>query len=405
MSVSDLVTGLRPGRGWPLLAYAFRPFFLLAAAYAPLALLPWVGGMAYRFTLPLGMAPMLWHAHEMLFGFVAAALAGFLLTAVPSWTRAAPLTGIWLAALVGVWLAGRVGFWCSALLPVGLVAAVNLAFPALLMVRVLPALLEEDGRRHLSLGALLALVGLAQLGVYLAWLGWLPGRFGMLDFLHLAANLLLVMIAVTASRIVRVVAMSAVQESAGRPVRLTPARERLAVAALCLFVLADLLASGHPVTGWIALAAAAAQADRLSEWPWGRAMGRLYLLLLTLAYGWLTVGLALVGLAALVEGWPAYAGRHALFVGAIGTAVLAVFCIAGLRHTGRPLRLPGIIWAALACLLLGGALRSAVPLAWPQHYLTAGMLLPALLWLLAFWCYVIGYARILSSARPDGLPG
>lgn len=404
--MSNSPAGFASPRPWPILAYAFRPFFVLAAAYAPLALLPWVGGMLHRVSLPLGMPLLAWHGHEMLFGVVSAALAGFLLTAVPSWAKVSPLEGGRLAALVALWLAGRAAAWLSGSLPGAWVAVINLAFPLMLLAWALPALLSAEGRRHLSLGVLLALFAAAQLAFYLNWLGWLPGGFAPMTLLNLAANLLLVMIAVTATRIVRVVAMAALKESghAGPP-RLTPAREHLAVAALCLFVVADLLAAGHPVTGWVALAAAAAQADRLSEWPWGRAMGRLYLLLLTLAYVWLTLGLALVGLAALLESWPAYAGRHALFIGAIGTAILAVFCIAGLRHTGRPLELPWVIWPALACLLLGGALRVAVPLAWPQQYLLAGMLVPAVLWLLAYALYLVGFLRILVTARPDGLPG
>ncbi|TFH85978.1 NnrS family protein [Billgrantia azerbaijanica] len=395
-----------PGQRVALLAYGFRPFFLLAALYAPLALVPWVGGLLQQLTLDTGMPPLLWHAHEMLFGFVAAALAGFLLTAIPSWAKVAPLTNLPLAALALLWLAGRAAVWLAGWLPAPLVAAVNLAFPLVLVAWALPALLTGEGRRHLSLGALLTLFAAAELGFHLAWLGALPARFAPLDWLHLAANLLLVLIAVTASRIVRVVAMAAVAASgAERPVRFTPAREHLAVATLLLFVAADFVARGHPVTGWIALAAAAAQADRLAEWPWGRAMGRLYLLLLTLAYVWLTLGLALVGLAALLEGWPAYAGRHALFLGAIGSAVLAVLCIAGLRHTGRPLRLPRAIWGALACLLAAVALRTGVPLLWPQHYLVLGVVGASLLWLLAFGLYVLSYARLLCRARPDGLPG
>ncbi|WP_163559366.1 NnrS family protein [Halomonas sp. NO4] len=395
-----------PGQRIALLAYGFRPFFLLAALYAPLALVPWVGGLLQQLTLETGMPPLLWHAHEMLFGFVAAALAGFLLTAIPSWAKVAPLTGASLAALVLLWLAGRATMWLAGWFPPALVAAVNLAFPLTLVAWALPALLSPEGRRHLSLGILLMLFAVTQLGFHLAWVGVLPGRFVPLDWLHLAANLLLVMIAVTASRIVRVVAMAAVAASGTpSPVRFTPAREHLAVTALLLFVVADFVARGHPVAGWIALAAAAAQADRLAEWPWGRAMGRLYLLLLTLAYVWLTVGLALVGLAALLNGWPDYAGRHALFLGAIGTAVLAVFCIAGLRHTGRPLELPRPIWAALVCLLAATVLRTGAPLAWPQHYLVLGVLGASLLWLLAYALYALSYARLLCQARPDGLPG
>ncbi|MBA2779056.1 NnrS family protein [Billgrantia kenyensis] len=397
---------LRAGQPWPILAYAFRPFFLLAALYAPLALLPWVGLLLHQLTLPLGMSPMLWHGHEMLFGFASAALAGFLLTAIPSWARVEPLVGVRLAGLVGLWLAGRIAFWFAGVLPGWLVAAINLAFSLWVLVWALPALFSPEGRRHLSLGLLAGLFLLAQLGFYLTWLDLLPAQSGGLGMLHLAANLLLVMIAVTASRIVRVISQVAVGESGSpRPLRFTPAREHLAVVTLCLFALADFVARGHPVTGWVALAAAAAQADRLSEWPWGRAMGRLYLLLLTLAYAWLTLGLALVGIAALSDGLPAYAGRHLLFLGAVGGAVLAVFCIAGLRHTGRPLVLSRLIWLALVCLVLGTLLRSAVPLFWPQHYLSGSVLLPTLCWLLTFWIYALSFARMLLSARPDGLPG
>ncbi|HSH56555.1 MAG TPA: NnrS family protein [Halomonas sp.] len=405
MPVSSTVI---PGQRIALLAYGFRPFFLLAALYAPLALVPWVGSLLQQLTLSTGMPPLLWHAHEMLFGFVTAALAGFLLTAVPSWAKVTPLTNWPLAGLVVLWLAGRVAVWLAGSLPAPLVAVVNQAFPLTLVAWVLPALLADRERRHLSLGGLLVLFAMAQLGFYLAWLGVLPARMTPLDWLHLAANVLLVMIAVVASRIVRVVAMAALVESKRsdepRHPRLTPAREHLAVATLLLFVIADFMAHGHPVSGWIALAAAAAQADRLAEWPWGRAMGRLYLLLLTLAYVWLAVGLALVGLAALLE-LPDYVGRHALFVGAIGIAVLAVLCIAGLRHTGRPLQLPMTMWAALAGLLVAATLRTSVPLAWPQHYLTLGVMLPALLWLLAYGLYAVSYGQMLCRARPDGLPG
>jgi uncharacterized protein involved in response to NO len=189
------------------------------------------------------------------------------------------------------------------------------------------------------------------------------------------------------------------------PPRLTPAREHLAVAVLVLFVVADFVAPGHPVTGWIALAAAAAQIDRLSEWPWGKAMARLYMLLLTLAYIWMVVGLILVGVSTMADGFPAYAGRHALSAGAAGTAVLSVFCIAGLRHTGRVLRVPVVIWPALAALVVTALLRTLIPIWWPQMYLVAGVGVPFLFWLAAYLLYVIGYARFLVSARADGLPG
>lgn len=395
-----------PGFGGPWLAYGFRPFFLLGALYAPIALIPWVGALLQQFILPMNLSPLAWHGHEMLFGFVSAALVGFLLTSVPSWADVRPLEGKGLAALIMLWLAGRVAFWLSASLPAPLVAGVNIAFPLAVLAWAARPLLSKGGRRHVSLGLVLVVYTLVQGLFYLGWLfpEWpLPSS---LTVLNTAVNVLMILIALTASRIVRVVAMVARKEiGESGPPRLTPAREHLAVAVLVLFVIADFVAPGHPVTGWIALAAAAAQIDRLSEWPWGRAMARLYLLLLTTAYVWMVVGLILVGLATLVDGFPPYAGRHALSAGAAGTAILSVFCIAGLRHTGRVLSVPRLIWPALAALCITTLLRTLVPIWWPQMYLLAGVGLPFLFWLAAYLLYVISYARFLVSARADGLPG
>ncbi|WP_133169825.1 NnrS family protein [Marinobacter halophilus] len=391
----------------PWLAYGFRPFFLLSALYAPVALIPWVGALLQQFTLPMALPPVAWHGHEMLFGFASAALVGFVLTALPSWADVPHLAGRKLAALVLLWLAGRVLFWLSAFVPTSVIALVNLAFPVILIVWAVPALLSASGRRHLSIGFTLTGYILVQALFYLVWL-WPDALTGVsqIDLLNTAVNVLLILIALTASRIVRVVAMAARKEvGLSGPARLTPAREHLAVAVLVLFVIADFLAPGHGVTGWIALAAAAAQADRLSEWPWGKAMGRLYLLLLTLAYTWMVVGLAMVGIAALTDSLPSYTGRHTLSAGAMGTAILAVFCIAGLRHTGRSLILPRVIWAALISLFATAALRTLVPLLWPQNYLLAGVGLPFLFWAATYLLYLLGYVRFLMTARADGLPG
>jgi len=390
----------------PWLAYGFRPFFLLAAVYAPLALIPWVGALLQQFTLPMAMMPLAWHGHEMLFGFASAALVGFLLTSIPSWAGVRPIDGKALAALVILWLLGRLTFWLSASLPEPLVAALNIAFPLSVLFWAAPALLTEGGRKHLSIGLVLLAFVLVQGLFYLNWFWPELPLLSPLVLLNTAVNILLVLIALTASRIVRVIAMAAKKEAGetGQP-RLTPAREYLAIAALIFYVVADMLAPGHPVTGWIALAAAAAQADRLSEWPWGKAMGKLYMLLLTTAYLWMIVGLALVGIGALVDSLPGYAGRHALSVGAAGTAILAVFCIAGLRHTGRSLNLPRVIWPALAALFLTALLRTLVPIWWPEIYLLAGVGLPFVLWFIAYFLYLIGYARFLISVRADGLAG
>ena len=97
-----------PARSTPaVLTQGFRPFFLAAGIWSIAALAIWIVMLATDSTLPSRFDPLSWHIHEMLFGFVMAAIAGFLLTAIPNWTRRLPINGLPLALLVGLWLSGR----------------------------------------------------------------------------------------------------------------------------------------------------------------------------------------------------------------------------------------------------------------------------------------------------------
>lgn len=388
----------------PLLAYGFRPFFLLGAGYAVIVLWPWIASLLQLSGPGTGLPPLLWHGHEMLYGFAFAALAGFLLTALPSWTDAPSVSGGRLAALVGLWLIGRGVFWAGLTGP--WLALGSLLFPVVLTLHVIQAFAAAGGRRHLDLALAYVLLVASQF-LFHAAVHWdMPFDIVPVTVLHAAANLFLLLIVLTTSRIIRVVVPAALEHSGLSP-RFQPslARERMAVTALALYLLADLIFAGHPAAGWVALAAAAAQADRLSEWPWGRPMLQPYLLFLATAHLCMTAGLIIVGLVPLVDDLPVYAGRHLLFLGAMGAAILAVFCIAGLRHTGRGLQFPAVTWAAFACLLSAAVLRTAVPLLLPAYYLPAGIILPALLWSLAFGLYLFGFGRYLLSRRADGRPG
>lgn len=177
-----------------LLAYAFRPFFLLTGAYGALLIAAWVAFLYAGLPLPLGIAPPAWHAHEMLIGLMPAAIAGFLLTAMCNWTGAAPLRGGGLLALLLLWAAGRLAMWFSASLPLWLVTAVDLAFLPAVAAYVGRVLLRHGNRRNLILSGILAAFALANLAMHLHYLGvWPRGQYvGELIALNLLAVIMII---------------------------------------------------------------------------------------------------------------------------------------------------------------------------------------------------------------------
>ncbi|CAA7616224.1 conserved membrane hypothetical protein [Magnetospirillum sp. SS-4] len=386
-----------------LWAYGFRPFFLILPVGAIAAVLPlpvlWLGLGGSGGGMPAG----LWHGHEQVFGFLSAALAGFLLTALPSWTNTRPVTGTPLKALVALWLAGRLGFWLDGALPSWLVAGLDAMFLPALLATTLPALLGAE-RKPWELPAALALLAGANAAFHL-------GRLGLIDLpperlLYAGLDLFLMMIAIASGRILPVTLRSALTETgAAVMVRLAPGRRHLASVTLGLLAIAELIQPHGPVTGWIALAAACAQADRMTEMHIGRSMLRPQVLLFHLAHAWMVVGLGGVGLAVLGAPLDVTAMRHALGLGAAAFTVLAVMSIVTLRHTGRAFPLPGATWVAPALVGLAAALRVGVPHLAPQAMATWGVTVPAVLWAAAFLFWGWRFARWLTAPRADGQPG
>jgi uncharacterized protein involved in response to NO len=181
------------------LSQGFRPFFLATGLWSAVALAVWIVMFATGSTLPSRFDPLAWHIHEMLFGFVMAAIAGFLLTAIPNWTRRLPVSGSPLALLAGLWLVGRIACLVSALFPVWLTIAADLSFPVVLVGVVAREIVVGRNWRNLPMLAPVIVLGVANLLMHLeadgvavtSGLGW---RLG------LAA--IIVLISVMAGRIV-----------------------------------------------------------------------------------------------------------------------------------------------------------------------------------------------------------
>ncbi|MDC7788546.1 NnrS family protein [Rhodoplanes sp. TEM] len=388
--------------GGVVLAYAFRPFFLLVPVAAVAAVLPlpviWTGLVGAG---TVGSAA--WHAHEQVFGCLAAAMAGFALTAFPSWTGTPPVTGRRLAALVLVWLAGRIAFWLDGILPASLVALADLAFLPAVFGSALPALATAT-RRPVDLGLVMIGVLAANVWFHMTRLGAMPGTPDAAVVLGL--DLMLVAIALALGRILPVTLGAALHETGQKgPPRLSPGRRHFAAATLVLFAIADTVAPRDPVTGWIALAAACAQLDRMVELHRGAALWRPQVLLFYLAQGFMAAGLAGLGAAGLGAPFDPTGLRHLLGMGAASLTVVTVMSVVSLRHTGRGFPLPRAVWIAPALIVAATVARVAVPEIAPEAMPMLGVVLPSALWAGGFLAWLAVFGPWLLAPRVDGKPG
>lgn len=385
-----------------LLRYGFRPFFLGAGLLASLLIPWWAASYAFGIPLETNWPPTLWHAHEMLFGFIGAAVAGFLLTAVPSWTGARGFAGWPLGLLGSLWLLGRIAVATSALWPLAAVAAVDLAFLPALGVLLIPPLLRARNRNT----PLLAVIGtLWALDVAFYWQLAHHDPGASLHVLIVAIDIVLLLVTVIGGRIVPAFTASALkQRGVGGAVRAWPGLTVFAVASMIAVALSDLIWPDGRLAGAIAALAAMAQAVRLAQWRTARTLRQPIVWVLHLAYAWLPVGLALKAVALLAGAAPAAFWLHALTIGAATTMILAVMTRASLGHTGRPLIVdPAIVLAYL--LLTAAALVRVFGLAVLRLGYPQVIVLSALLWTGAFALFTGFYAPILLAPRIDGRPG
>jgi len=372
----------------------FRPFYLLASAFAAVSIALWAAQFAGWLGRPYLSGP-LWHAHEMLFGFTLAVIVGFLFTAGRNWSNRPTPTGAWLAGLAVLWLAGRV----LVLTPFGWAAAiVNTAFPLAAAVALAIPFWASRNRRNYFFVGLLLMMGAANLGIHLAQLGVLslPAWMGV----QVALDVVLFIMAVMGGRVIPMFTNNGVPGAgAVRDARV----ERLALGSVLVLLAVDLLHLQGIVLVVAALVCAAAHAWRFALWkPW-RTLRTPLVWVLHAAYMWIPLHLMLR--AAGESGWisPSIA-THALTVGAIGGLIIGMMTRTARGHTARPLRADGFDIACYVLVLLAAVVRVAVPLAAPAWWMQAVMG-SAALWSAGFGLYALRYWPVLSRPRLDGKPG
>jgi len=383
--------------GLPVLRLGFRPFYLGGALFGVVAIVLWLSalhGHAVAGSLP-AMNGVLWHAHEMIFGFAAAIVVGFLLTAVRAWTtldtpRGAPLAGLWL-----LWVAGRVLVWTG---PEPIAATVDCAFLPVVAIVLLRVLITARNRHNIFLPVALGLFGL--LNVCFHWSAW-HGRPDLsVRVAYAAIGLVVMFVTVISGRVVPMFTTNAIP---GFRMRRWKVIERLAVPTVILAFGADATGAAPWFIVACACAAATVHAIRIAGWHSWHVGPRPILWILHVAYAWIPIGFALLALAA-AGAVPHSLAIHALTIGAMGCAIIAMITRTALGHTGRPL-VAGRCEIASYWLMIAAAIVRVFGPLFASGTTAVWIDIASMCWSAALIAYLLRYVPYLTTSRIDGKAG
>ena len=395
MTVQTTAEQMRAWRGPALFSYGFRPFFLFATVWVVLAMGLWLLVLAGRFDLPSRFDPLSWHAHEFLFGYLGAVLAGFLLTAVPNWTGRLPIVGWRLAALFLLWCGGRGAVMISAGLPTAVAPGIDLAFPLVLGAVILREIIAGRNWRNLMVLGLLTVFALAN-GLF-HWEALQGDVAAQGTGLRLGLATAIMMIAVIGGRIIPSFTRNWLARM-NNPARPAPPMQRFDKLTLLISLPVLLLWVLRPegaMTGGALLGFAGLHLIRQARWQPLQTLRDPLVWILHLAYAFIPVGAFALSLAQ-VTGGSSAAAQHLWMIGAIGAMTLAVMSRATLGHTGQVLQADRVTVAVYLCIIATTALRSLAPLwAGATH-------LSGLFWLFAFAGFLLAYGPALWRMTPKG---
>lgn len=382
-----------------MLRLGFRPFYIGAASFAVLAVPLWVALFLGQWHLSMALPPLLWHAHEMLFGFAIAVILGFLLTAVKAWTGLATPRGAALGALALLWLAARVAAVTG---PYAVYAVLDLALLPLVAAVLTRLLWRAKNRRNLPLAAMLVLLALVNGVFHLGVIGAI--EISPLAPLYAALALIVMIECVVAGRVIPAFTLSA---NPGLKLEVRAPVERAALAltalALLLWVVVPASAGWNALVGLALSLAAVAQVVRMLQWRPAISRHRPILWILHLSYAWIPFGLALLAAARFgVVG--SSGGVHALAIGATAGLIIGMLTRTARGHTGRALQVSRPEIAAYVLVMLAAAARVLLPLAAPA-WLPLALVISAAGWSVAFAIYLFIYTPWLLKTRVDGKDG
>lgn len=376
----------------------FRLLFIGGALWALAVVALWVGALGGAWTLPTAMAPLAWHQHEMLFGYLGAVIAGFLSAAIPNWTGRPVVTGWPVAVLVGLWAAARLTVLFSAIVPPVVGAALDVGFLLALFGYAARQIFAARNRNKPILIVLLLFAAACGLDHAAAMGLTADPAIGM----RAGFALILLLIAIIGGRIIPAFTRNWLvrQGKAGRLPIMANRFDHAATAFMAIALSGWVLALADRAVAGLLLVAGALQAVRLMRWAGRRALRDPMVFVLHVAYAWLPAGLFLLGAAILWRVVPVSSAMHALGAGAMATMTLAVMTRATRGHTGRPLVADGATVAIYVLVNLAALLRVAAPLL-PFDYMSS-IRLAGGLWAGAFLLFALVYGRMALQRSAKG---
>lgn len=379
---------------------AFRPFFLCAGIFSVVSVLFWTALYGFQFSLPMdGLATYKWHAHEMVFGYSMAVIAGFLLTAVKNWTGIQTIHGPALALLVILWLVARILFLAGSTY-IHLACIFDLLFVVYLMGAFTWPVVKARNWRQLGIMAKILLLAAANLCFYLGYKGILEqGMYwGIYGGLYLVISLILTM----GNRVIPFF----IERGVGYPVEL-PRPKWITILSLLLFIIffiSELFLHNNIVSGCAAAGLFVVNAIRLYYWHTPGIWKKPLLWSLYMAIVFIVAGFLLFALSTFTD-ISKFLAIHAFAYGGIGMITLSMMARVSLGHTGRNINEPpATVFYTLLLLSAGVIFRVILPIIDTQHYV-AWLIISQTLWAVAFLLFVISYTLILIKPRVDGLFG
>jgi uncharacterized protein involved in response to NO len=385
---------IRVYEGPLLFSYGFRPFFLLGAAWSATAVALFILALGGSISLPSTFTPVAWHTHEMIYGFVPAIVAGFLLTAVPNWTGRLPVVGVRLALLFGLWGLGRIAFLVSALIGPLIAAVIDVGFLVALGAVIAREVIAAGNTRNLKVLVVIMLLAGGNVVSHVEAYGGTAGNYGVR--IGIAGTILLINL--IGGRIVPSFTRNWLAKRSSRALPEPFGRFDVAATLVTVAALASWVARPSAfVTAALALGAMAATGWRLARWSGHRTTAEPLVLVLHIAFSFIPIGFGLVALSVFSPSLMAESGAvHSWTVGAIGLMTLAVMTRASLGHTGQPLMATSKTTALYCTVAIAALTRIGVAVGfWPDMLLA----ISAAAWVLGFGGFVVVYGPALTRAR------
>jgi uncharacterized protein involved in response to NO len=374
---------------------SFRPFFIAAGIWATLAVPFWLLNYFGIMIVIDNFNILLWHQHEILYGFVAAAIAGFILTAIPNWTGRLPIKNKPLAILVFLWILGRVGFLTTAIFGTITTSLMDLPFLIVLVLVIIREIVSGKNWRNLPVIILISFFTLGNILVHLQ-------IHEIIDSAELGIRLstfvLSILLALIGGRIVPSFTRNwLAQNKANKFPRPFGNFDKISLISLVVFVFAQVIIPHHQATSLLALLAGMLHGIRLIRWKVWMTLAEPLIWILHVGYMWLCVALVLIGLSGLTDFVPYTSSYHALTVGAFSTMILAVMTRASLGHTGRTIKATLGTTTIFIFITIAAILRVYEPFI--NESGTLILSLSGIFWTLSFALFIFIYFPILTQPR------